>query len=84
MKIFSHLQTQDQSQKVQNDKLKNLKKKLKIFVGGNGIFSHFLEKKIEKNLEKNFQKKNFTKICFSGLEKAYVQLFVLNFFLSRS
>merc|ERR1711952_184914 len=31
------------------------------------------------------QKKNlYPKICFFGLEKAYVQLFVLNFFLSRS
>ena len=44
-------------------------------------FSHFLEKKIEKNVEKNFQFFFFfTKICFSELEKAYVQLFVLNFF----
>ena len=38
-------------------------------------------KKIEKNLEKNFQNFFFfTKICFSELEKAYVQLFVLKFF----
>ena len=42
-------------------------------------FSHFLEKKLKKIWKKNsifF----FTKICFSELEKAYVQLFVLNFF----
>ena len=39
----------------------------------------------KKNWKKNFKKKFFfTKICFSELEKAYVQLFVLNFFLSRS
>ena len=32
-------------------------------------------------MEKNFQIFFFfTKICFSELEKAYVQLFVLNFF----
>ena len=38
-------------------------------------------KKNEKNVAKNFQKKFFfTKICFSGLEKPYVQLLVLNFF----
>ena len=81
MKIFSHLQTRDQSQKVQNDKFKNLKKKLKIFVGGNGTFSHFLEKKLKKIWKKISKKKFFfTKICFSELEKAYVQLFVLNFF----
>ena len=44
-------------------------------------FFPFFGKKIEKNLEKNFQKIFFfTKICFSELEKAYVQLFVLNFF----
>ena len=81
LKIFSHLQTRDQSQKVQNDKFKNLKKKLKIFVGGNGTFSHFLEKKLKK-IWKKISKKNFffTKICFSELEKAYVQLLVLNFF----
>ena len=52
MKIFSHPQTRDQSQKVHNDKLNqgNVEKKI---VGGNGTFSHFL-KKNEKNLEKNF------------------------------
>ena len=47
-------------------------------------FSHFLEKKLKKILKKNFKFFFFTKICFSELEKAYVQLFVLNFFLSRS
>ena len=59
MKIFSHLQTRNQSQVVQNEKLSQENVETKIFVGGNGTFSHFLEKKIEKNLEKNFQKKNF-------------------------
>ena len=53
MKFFSHPQTQDQSQKVQNDKLSWGNVETKIFVGGNGTFSHFL-KKNEKNLEKNF------------------------------
>ena len=58
--------------------------KLKI---SDGVFLIFLIlwKKFEENLEKNFQKNFFfTKICFSELEKAYVQLFVLNFFLSRN
>ena len=39
MKIFSHLQTRDQSQKVQNDKLSWGNVETKIFVGGNGTFS---------------------------------------------
>ena len=53
----------------------------KIFVGGNGTFSHVLEKKLKKIWKKIFKKNFFfTKICFSELEKAYVQLFVLNFF----
>ena len=52
MKIFSHPQTRDQSQKVHNDKLSRGKVETKIFVGENGTFSHFFEKKIEKNLEK--------------------------------
>ena len=55
MKIFSHPQTRNQSQVVQNDKLSRENVETKIFVGGKGTFSHFLEKKIEKNLEKNFQ-----------------------------
>ena len=63
MKIFSHPQTRDQSQKVQNDKLSRGNVETKIFVGGNGTFSHFLEKK-EKNLEKKFQKKNKS-FCFN-------------------
>ena len=41
MKIFSHLQTPDQSQKVQNDKSSRGNVEPKIFVGGNGIFSIF-------------------------------------------
>ena len=54
--------------------------KQKFSLGEMALFSIFLTK-IEKNLEKKFQKKFFfTKICFSELEKAYVQLFVLNFF----
>ena len=32
---------------------------------------------MEKNFQKNFF---FNKICFSGLEKPYVQLLILNFF----
>ena len=77
MKIFSHLQTGDQSQKVQNDKLSRGNVETNIFVGGNGTFSHFLEKKIEKIWKKIFKKNFFfTKICFSDLETAYVQHFV--------
>ena len=85
LKIFSHPQTRDQSQVVQNDKLSQESVETKIFVGGNGTFSHFFEKKLKK-MWKKISKKIFffTKICFSELEKAYVQLFVLNFFLSRS
>ena len=59
MKIFSHPQTRNQSQVVQNDKLSRENVETKIFVGGNGTFSHVLGKKNEKNLEKKFQKKNF-------------------------
>ncbi len=55
LKIFSHPQTRDQSQVVQNDKLSQESVETKIFVGGNGTFSH-LKKKIEKNVAKNFQK----------------------------
>ena len=81
LKIFSHPQTQDQSQVVQNDKLSQESVETKIFVGGNGTFSHFFEKKLKKMWKKNSKKIFFfTKICFSELEKAYVQLFVLNFF----
>ena len=80
MKNFSHPQTRDQSQKVQNDKFIVRNVETKIFVGGNGTFSHFLEKKLKKIWKKISKKKFFfTKICFSELEKAYVQLFVLNF-----
>ena len=81
MKIFSHPQTRNQSQVVQNDKLSRENVETKIFVGGNGTFSHVLEKKLKKIWKKIFKKNFFfTKICFSELEKAYVQLFVLNFF----
>ena len=55
MKIFSHPQTRNQSQVVQNDKLSRENVETKIFVGGKGTFSLFFEKKIEKNLEKKFQ-----------------------------
>ena len=81
LKIFSHPQTRDQSQVVQNDKLSQESVETKIFVGGNGTFSHFFEKKLKK-MWKKISKKIFffTKICFSGLEKPYVQLLVLNFF----
>ena len=44
MKIFSHPQTRNQSQVVQNDKLSRENVETKIFVGGNGTFSHVLEK----------------------------------------
>ena len=81
MKFFSHPQTRNQSQVVQNDKLSRENVETKIFVGGNGTFSHVLEKKFLKIWKKIFKKFFFfTKICFSELEKAYVQLFVLNFF----
>ena len=81
MKIFSHPQTRNQNQVVQNDKLSREYVETKIFVGGNCTFFHFLEKKLKKICEKISKKKFFfTKICFSGLEKAYVQLLVLNFF----
>ena len=81
LKIFSHPQTRDQSQVVQNDKLSQESVETKIFVGGNGTFSHFFEKKLKKMWKKISQKNFFlTKICFSGLEKPYVQLLVLNFF----
>ena len=53
----------------------------KNFRWGKGHFSPFFGEKIEKNQEKKFQFLFFfTKICFSGLEKVYVQLLVLNFF----
>ena len=42
MKFFSHLQTGDQSQVVENEKLSRESVETKIFVGGNGTFSHFL------------------------------------------
>ena len=48
MKIFSHPQTRNQSQVVQNDKLSRENVETKIFVGGKGTFSHFLEKKLKK------------------------------------
>ena len=81
LKFFSHPQTRDQSQVVQNDKLSQESVETKIFVGGNCTFSHFFEKNLKKMWKKISKKKFFfTKICFSELEKAYVQLFVLNFF----
>ena len=81
MKIFSHPQTRNQSQVVQNDKLSREYVETKIFVGGNGTFFHFFEKKLKKIWKKISKKKIFfTKICFSELEKAFVQLLVLNFF----
>ena len=45
------------------------------------LFPIFWKKNWKKSVKK-FPKKFFffTKICFSELEKAYVQLFVLNFF----
>ena len=52
MKIFSHPQTRDQSQVVQNDKLSHESVETKIFVGGNGTFSHFFEKKLKKMWKK--------------------------------
>ena len=62
MKIFSHPQTRNQSQVVQNDKLSRENVETKIFVGGKGTFSHFLEKKLKKIwkkiLKKNFKTKN--------------------------
>ena len=57
LKIFSHWQTRDQSQVVQNDKLSQESVETKIFVGGNGTFSHFFEKKLKKmwkKISKNF------------------------------
>ena len=81
MKIFSHPQTRDQSQKVHSDKLSWGNVETKIFVGRNDTFSHFFEKKLKKMWKKISKKKIFfTKICFSELEKTYVQLLVLNFF----
>ena len=72
MKIFSHPQTRNQSQVVQNEKLSRKNVETKIFVGGNGTFFHFFEKKLKKIWKKIFKKKSFfTKICFSGLENAY-------------
>ena len=64
LKIFSHPQTRDQSQVVQNDKLSQESVETKIFVGGNGTFSHFFEKKLKKMWEKISKKKFFfTKIA---------------------
>ena len=77
LKIFSHPQTRDQSQVVQNDKLSQESVETKIFVGGNGTFSHFFEKKLKKMWKKISKKKFFfTKICFFELEKASVQIFL--------
>ena len=63
MKIFSHPQTRNQSQVVQNDKLSREYVETKIFVGGNGTFFHFLEKKLKKIWEK-ISKKNFFLLKF--------------------
>ena len=55
--------------------------KQKFSLGEMAIFPIFWKKKMKKIWKKNFKKKIFfTKICFSDLEKAYVQLLVLNFF----
>ena len=59
LKIFSHPQTRDQSQVVQNDKLSQGSVETKIFIGGNGTFSHFFEKKLKKMWEKISKKKIF-------------------------
>ena len=66
-----------------NEARKVLKQKFSL--GEMALFLIFLKKNWKK-CGKKFPKKIFffTKICFSELEKAYVQLFVLNFFLSRS
>ena len=55
MKIFSHPQTRNQSQVVQNDKLSRENVETKIFVGGNGTFSHVLGKKLNKIWKKIFK-----------------------------
>ena len=49
------LQTRDQNQKVQNDKLSRGNVETKIFVWGNGTFPIFWNF-FFKNMEKNFQK----------------------------
>ena len=54
MKIFSHPQTQNQSQVVQNDKLSRENVETKFSLGERALFPIFW-KKIEKNLEKIFQ-----------------------------
>ena len=55
--------------------------KQKFLLGEMALFPMFWKKKLKKIWKKNLKKKFFfTKICFSELEKAYVQLFVLNFF----
>ena len=63
LKIFSHPQTRDQSQVVQNDKLSQESVETKIFVGGNGTFSHFFEKKLKK-MWKKISKKFFFLLKF--------------------
>ena len=54
--------------------------KLKISDEGFLIFPIFWKKNWKKSGKKFSKFFFFTKICFSELEKAYVQLFVLNFF----
>ena len=63
LKIFSHPQNRDQSQVVQNEKLSQESVETKIFVGGNGTFSHFFEKKLKK-IWKKISKKIFFLIKF--------------------
>ena len=63
LKFFSHPQTRHQRQVVQNDKLSQESVETKIFVGGNGTFSHFFEKKLKK-IWKKISKKNFFLLKF--------------------
>ena len=78
MKIFSHLQTRDQSQKVQNDKLSWGNVETKIFVGGNGTLSHFFEKKKIKNFR--WGKWHFFPFFGKKIEKNLEKNFQKNFF----
>ena len=72
MKIFSHPQTRNQSQVVQNDKLSREYVETKIFVGGNGTFFHFLEKKLKKIWEKIFN--FFFFLRWDGTNHKFTQL----------
>ena len=53
--------------------------KQKFSLGERALFPIFWKKNWKKS-RKKFSIFFFTKICFSGLEKVYVQLLVLNFF----